>query len=116
MEEEFSISKFEFVNVLIDNPDIISSITHYKENLYQYVIDKVCGTKSNFKIPWNTSSPNDKMNIRWHFKDLYEKFKKNKKKKNRGFPLNHGFTNEIWLCHAKYPTIFPSQIIENAAR
>ena len=117
MEEEISISKLEFVNILIENPQILSHVTQYRENLYQYVIDKVYGTKSNYKIPWvSQSTINDKKKIRWHFQDLYDKFKWNRKQKSRGTPLNHGFTNDNWLCHENYPNLFPSKIISNQER
>ena len=115
--EEISISKLEFVDILIDNPDILSNVRQYSQNQYQYVIDRVCGTKYKYKIPWDSqSSKDDKKNIRKHFDLLYEKFKTNRKTKSRGTPLNKGFTNENWLCHEKYPNLFIHKIISNQER
>ena len=38
----------------------------------------MCGTKYEHKIPWTLeSAKNDKWNIRYHFNDLYKKYKLN---------------------------------------
>ena len=112
MEEKITLSKLEFVNVLIAHPNIINGLNQWKENNYQYFISEVCGTKWNYKIPWDEeSAKKDKKKICEHFKDLYKKYQDNLKHKSRGTPLNKGFSNEKWICHEKYPNLFPERII-----
>ena len=116
-EEKFSISKIEFVDILIKNPNILKGVKQYKAKQYQYIINEVCGTKYDYKIPWDLkSSQNDLKNIQSRFKDFYAKYKMNQKNKSRGTPLNDGFSNEAWICHENYPNLFPDKIISNKMR
>ena len=113
MEEEISLSKLEFVNVLIDHPNIIKGVKQYQENKYQYFISEVCGTKWKYKIPWNLeSAKEEKKIIGLQFNRLYKKYQNNLKvPKSKGIPLNQGFSSEKWICHENYPNLFPEKII-----
>ena len=111
MEEKITLSKLEFVNVLIAHPNIIKGVNQWKPNTYQYFINEVCGTKWKYKIPWELKSAElEKKKIWWHFKDLYKKYQMNLRQKSRGVPLNKGFSNENWICHENYPNLFPEKI------